>query len=236
MNIYNYNTSVLEDFKDFKYNDKINFYCSGCNNIFPRIVKRVRQDIINKQKNIFCSKGCLAKYQTKKISVNCAYCDKLFDKKLFEFKKTQNHFCCRSCNISFQNKESSKRQVEGLCLKCNCSIPSRLKYCKNCKSLNESRPIKDYFDADGRKASKYVKIRQRARKQYLAYNTSDCVMCGYTHHIEVAHIQDIASFDPNTPLNIVNDPSNLAGLCRNCHWELDHGILLKKQIIEKLKT
>jgi hypothetical protein len=29
----------------------------------------------------------------------------------------------------------------------------------------------------------------------------------------------------NTELAEINSPGNLVGLCRNCHWELDHGLL-----------
>ncbi|MFZ8310550.1 HNH endonuclease [Staphylococcus aureus] len=50
-------------------------------------------------------------------------------------------------------------------------------------------------------------------------------MCGYAKHYEVCHIKAINQFDSNTRLSEVNDINNLVALCRNCHWELDHGLI-----------
>jgi hypothetical protein len=52
-----------------------------------------------------------------------------------------------------------------------------------------------------------------------------CQNCGYSKFFEVCHIKPIADFDRSTPLTVVNHIDNLASLCPNCHWELDHGLL-----------
>ena len=52
-----------------------------------------------------------------------------------------------------------------------------------------------------------------------------CIHCGYDKHIEVCHRRSLASFPGETPISVVNSLANLAGLCPNCHWEFDHGLL-----------
>jgi predicted restriction endonuclease len=52
-----------------------------------------------------------------------------------------------------------------------------------------------------------------------------CKICLYNKHFDVCHIRDICDFPPSAPIALVNDPSNLVGLCRNHHWELDHELL-----------
>ena len=72
-------------------------------------------------------------------------------------------------------------------------------------------------------AGKYSKIRQKARSKYLASKPHECIVCGYTLHIEVAHIKPISSFPEDTLVSVVNHFDNLAGLCKRCHWEYDNG-------------
>jgi predicted HNH restriction endonuclease len=44
-------------------------------------------------------------------------------------------------------------------------------------------------------------------------------------HVEVCHIREINSFPDTAIIKEINDHGNLILLCRNCHWELDHGLL-----------
>jgi hypothetical protein len=38
-------------------------------------------------------------------------------------------------------------------------------------------------------------------------------------------MRSLTSFPLDTPIAVVNDLDNLVGLCPNCHWEFDHGLL-----------
>ena len=51
-------------------------------------------------------------------------------------------------------------------------------------------------------------------------------MCGYDKHVECCHIKAVSDFPDTALLGEVNAPGNLVLLCRNCHWELDHGLLV----------
>ena len=55
----------------------------------------------------FCSKDCLSKALTTKQKVRCHNCNTEFDKLLKEVKKSKNHFCSRSCNATYHNKNKS---------------------------------------------------------------------------------------------------------------------------------
>lgn len=69
-------------------------------------------------------------------------------------------------------------------------------------------------------------IQKGARKVFFD-NTPNpkCAICGYTNHVEVAHIKAVAEFSDETLISEINSLSNLIGLCPNHHWEYDNGIL-----------
>jgi len=52
-----------------------------------------------------------------------------------------------------------------------------------------------------------------------------CYECGYSKHVEICHIQSVASFSNCTKLYHINSIGNLVALCPNHHWEFDHGEL-----------
>lgn len=69
-------------------------------------------------------------------------------------------------------------------------------------------------------------IQKDARKIYFDNNQSPkCAICGYTNHIEVAHIKAVSKFTEETPISTINSITNLIGLCPNHHWEYDNGML-----------
>lgn len=61
------------------------------------------------------------------------------------------------------------------------------------------------------------------------YKSSDkpccCAICGYSNHIEIAHIKAVSDFEDSTTIAEINSIDNLIALCPNHHWEYDHGIL-----------
>lgn len=58
--------------------------------------------------------------------------------------------------------------------------------------------------------------------------------CSYDLHVDVCHIKDVADFPDSALVSEINDPSNLAYLCKNHHWELDHGHLTAARITSKV--
>jgi hypothetical protein len=52
-----------------------------------------------------------------------------------------------------------------------------------------------------------------------------CSNCGYSKHVELCHIRPVSDFPESAKLSEVNAELNNIVLCRNCHWEFDHGLL-----------
>ena len=69
-------------------------------------------------------------------------------------------------------------------------------------------------------------IQKIARTNFKEANPNPkCSICGYSNHVEVAHIKPVNEFDDSATVREINSLSNLIGLCPNHHWEFDNGIL-----------
>lgn len=137
-------------------------------------------------------------------------------------------FCSRSCAARQNNVLFPKRRLGGRCQVCSRPIPLRGTYCKEhdpTKPYDRSRPISDLFLTKRHPMYRLNRIRHDARRTYHAGKPCRCERCGYDKHIEVCHRRSVASFPEDTPLSVVNSLDNLVGLCPNCHWEFDHGLL-----------
>lgn len=114
-------------------------------------------------------------------------------------------------------------------------IQSRYVYCSNCWTIVKDKDITlgecVYSKNDANRFSK-VRFRGRlvARKLGLL---NECYNCGYSIHVEACHIKDVCDFDFSVMVSVINSKKNLIGLCRNCHWEFDHGLLAIKGIKRK---
>lgn len=145
-------------------------------------------------------------------------------------KETNNpKFCSRSCSTSFNNKK--KEKVKRYCEQCGALIGEgvncRRKLCDKCNpsivdwdeiTIDELREKRQYLI--------HSRIRELSRKKASKeLRFCKCAECGYNKHVEVCHIKAISDFTDNTPIEKINDLSNLVGLCPNHHWEFDNGLL-----------
>lgn len=161
-----------------------------------------------------------------RMTINCTECQKEFNKSPSQMIRSTNHFCSRSCSVSFANKNHPKREGQGNCKTCDTRIRNKLIYCSTCT------PKVDWSDRtlEGewakREYQKNSRIRTLARSIYAkSTKPKQCLKCGYANHFEVCHIQGISSFPPSAKISEVNSINNLIALCPNHHWELDHGKL-----------
>jgi hypothetical protein len=118
--------------------------------------------------------------------------------------------------------------LEGQCAVCQRAIPRRNRYCpehRTNKPLTGLELQAAILNSSLHGAHKFSRIRLDARRRYLAEFPRRCVNCGYDKHIEVCHRRPVTSFPLDTPISVVNSLDNLLGLCPNCHWEFDHGLL-----------
>src|SRR5579885_737344 len=109
------------------------------------------------------------------------------------------------------------------------SVTGRSPYCpehraKFTRSAMQQRTLRYYAEKYGKRtAIMFHEVRNFCRS-WNKHLLGPCQGCGYDKHVEMCHIKGIATFDLDTPLGIVNDEKNVVILCRNCHWELDHGM------------
>ena len=199
--------------------------CDHCGNKFTRPQCWYAKNLERGVKRLFCSVACFqaARHRPTVKCINCG-------------QDTKNdRFCSRSCSSSYTNKEKPKKERTNSCTACDALIPLRRKFCDECREQRHIQigkaTLADVVTASGSRNSYKAIVGEHARNTAKKLGKlKQCAVCNYSTHVECCHIQPITKFPINTPIIKVNDPNNLIGLCRNHHWELDHGLL------ENLKT
>lgn len=80
--------------------------CKYCSITFYRTKHQIQRFInpTQHQTGEFCSPTCQSKIQITQVKVNCTNCNNEFTKIKSQYNKFNNHFCSRSCNAIFANK------------------------------------------------------------------------------------------------------------------------------------
>jgi hypothetical protein len=127
---------------------------------------------------------------------------------------------------------SSTKLRKICCIDCGSWCGSGRKYCKPCRQKKKQElkeqcinsKKSDAIYSNGHISNRYAKIRYHARHDYEKIITK-CQKCGYDKHVEICHIKSIKEFEDSATIAEINHKSNIVGLCPNCHWEFDHGLL-----------
>lgn len=132
-------------------------------------------------------------------------------------------FCSMSCAAKYNNKMYPKRpKTQSLC-SCGSPKTTRSKFCKTCRpKAGQDLTLAEARYSQHGQQNKYSLIRQRARYSAQQAGMTCCSKCGYSKHVEIAHIKPVHSFPDTTMISEINHISNLLALCPNCHWEFDH--------------
>lgn len=201
--------------------------CIECGTLFKTYC-----NINGKHKNLKNRRKCLkcSPYKelsiSENITINCKNCNKKITKKKYQIKENKNYFCSSSCSCSFNNSINNhpKRKLTKKCKNCNKLIRSSKTYCSDCfliKNPMKNKCLSHYQKKIG--ANRYSSIRDHARK-ITSKRIQECFICGYSTHVETCHIKEIYRFPLDTTIEEINHPDNLVLLCKNHHWEMDHGI------------
>jgi len=153
-----------------------------------------------------------------------------------ETETTNPRFCSRSCAVSFNNSAHPKRERKTARCRCGEPITSyRNTVCDRCNPVGKvkisdgtriSRSDATKQDVLTGDTQRFRRIRENARQvASRCGKLGSCQVCGYSIHVDACHLVAIKDFNDDTRISVINHPSNLVGLCRNHHWELDHGIL-----------
>lgn len=125
-----------------------------------------------------------------------------------------NDFCSHSCAAILNNQQRIGQKKE------KTVSPKVIK-----KDVIGTITKKELFSLRSNWQSARSAIQKRARKEFFKSNKKECTICGYTNHVEVAHIKAVSQFSDNSTIDEINHISNLIGLCPNHHWEFDNGLI-----------
>ena len=161
-------------------------------------------------------------------------------KKKFKAKENRQKFCSMSCAASYNNKKYPKKPpAEKRVCECGkefisnghkdqkfCSRECYLKSNKDNRRETLKQTLAESEYCTGFRSSQWAKVRYHARAEIeFSQKELKCERCGYDFHTEICHIKPIKEFEKTATLAEVNALDNLVILCRNCHWEFDHGLL-----------
>lgn len=148
-------------------------------------------------------------------------------------------FCDLSCSARHNNKNLKRRKppITGKCEMCGKVMHFRNRrrhrlcgaICR--RELRAQNGIisltkGEHFKRVGNYTTARSSIRRSSYKTYMrSKRPRACKICGYSTHIEVAHIKDVAEFPDNALISVINNMRNLVALCRNHHWEYEHGLI-----------
>lgn len=162
--------------------------------------------------------------------MECKRCNKHFE------KKTYNQlFCSKRCQENY-NQLNWQRHHKNNCKQCGITVKLTSSLCKKC--IAQSRKIIKSTMTLGQLKSLSKRPRQwesriRTEARDIVGEGHSCFNCNYSLHFEVCHIKPIASFDEEELVSTINSPQNLTVLCRNCHWEQEHGFIQVPSIASK---
>lgn len=158
---------------------------------------------------------------------NCSNCSNVTD---------NPKFCSRSCAAISNNKNFPKRRRGRLCR--GCGKNKILRGWKNCDECIAASNLRRRDWATATVAE--VNDRKRMKDKHPAWALGQmraitrewnrdrpriCQRCGYSKHVEHAHIKPLSAFGDSDMLIDVIRAENVLILCRNCHWEFDNGLL-----------
>lgn len=132
-------------------------------------------------------------------------------------------FCDKSCAARTNNRYTPKRRSKlprRNCIACGDTLNrrARLERCLPCDSLNRLhlRGMMTKAEVGRTSIAAHARLVTREWEQR-------CAVCGYSRHVDAAHLVPVRDFAADALLSEINAPTNLALLCPNHHWEHDHG-------------
>lgn len=203
--------------------------------MIKKICPQCKNEFCCKYSNqIYCSKACLSQHKKQNL-VYTEFCKQCGDS--LEEKGWTKKFCCKTCSSKYANSFKKHIKIVKNCTRCGqefikdkfyCS-----KLCKSCKEKNDNNneiirnmTVQEYVDSHmySEYSNKHAGIRDLCRRWNKHLENKPCQNCGYSLHTEFCHIKEISK-NKSLKLKEINDPSNILILCKNCHWEFDHGYL-----------
>lgn len=173
--------------------------CKNCSTKFTKLLSNIKRT-----KNHFCSKSCAATYNNKGRQ-----------------KNPPTIRTCKHCNSKFTRNKLNKRSTT-LCADCRAKFDIRSDFLKTL-TLGEYQAKESVADKHPSWLNSHIRGLNRSWNKDMT--KLPCANCNYDKHVELCHKKAITSFSLTTTLGEINARENNIQLCRNCHWEYDHGLL-----------
>jgi hypothetical protein len=196
--------------------------CDQCGKLFKRRTSAVNQAKQRGNLGSYCSRACLglSKRRRKVVSAACRQCGSIFSRRSHG-RKERAMFCSQKCAALYS---SARRATNGpICAACGGQKSHSGDICQACRKLQFTNRTIGELRAQSGTFAFHAKVRGLARTAYKG--PRECAACGYSRHVDICHIRDVASFPDTATVGEVNDPTNLVALDKRCHWEFDHGYL-----------
>lgn len=229
----------------------VDLVCAHCNKEYKLAKTRYQAKVKKGNKSFYCSAECFVEQTKAHFSPNrsCLVCQTEFYKSDSQIEPSGNTFCSSSCAAKWNNRGRQRNPAKPR----NCSRCSTVFYRKNdersilCEKCREDKGSK----IDGKTLQeceeelwlkgKHPSWKGSLVRQHNAFVNSklkklSCQLCGYSNHVELAHIKSVRSFPKEATLAQINSSENILVLCPNHHWEFDNGILSLEKIPERVNT
>ena len=134
-------------------------------------------------------------------------------------------FTCELCGeeVTYTRKIVYDNYIRRYCVECR---PKATVLARGCSLVDGDVTKGDLFSRGASWQSARSRIRQHAIRMFKESGRDRaCVVCGYSAHIEIAHMKAVADFDGEATLSEINALTNLVALCPNHHWEYDHDLI-----------
>lgn len=159
----------------------------------------------------------------------CKFCQNpilvLEGQKVSRVKKKQ--FCDHSCQAYYQQPTKKKNYA---CRSCGKPVSTKACLCRPCsddlrrtldqKTKRELSDMAQYWVQWRSAISKHARQTYRRAKKPM-----ECKICDYNLHVDICHLREVADFPETATVEEINSPKNLEALCKNHHWEFDHGLV-----------
>lgn len=135
-------------------------------------------------------------------------------------------------NLEDSETKAFKAAVSSRCRHLGLTLTIRL---KNKVSIGE-RTKGELINMRSNYQSYRSSVRRDAEKIFSDSGIPrECAVCGYSHHVEIAHLRSVSSFPDDAKISEINSIDNLLPLCPNHHWEFDNGILSLDELLKLIK-
>lgn len=166
----------------------------------------------------------------------CKYCGNIIIVRTGEKVKDVRvkKFCNRSCAAHYNNAQRPRPESTIKKPKKYYRPKGKMPLDEYLEKISISNLTKhELFSARKNWQSARSGIQKQARIIFFKhYGKCECFRngCSYNLHLDVAHVTSVSDFDDDSTISEINNINNLIGLCKNCHWEFDHGHLTMSDI------